>query len=412
MGLVKRSYRVFSDIFQAPLDSGGIAASPRASGSILKERVLKARALVAERAVRFINVRGKKRKRRGDNGDFDRRKRRLVKGGVVAAVGEKEEDEEEEESVTIRDDVDGVVRCTDTSRLPSSPSKFPATDVAYSQESHEQRIAKVSINLEKLTFTESDTPSIDSSPSTPHTETHDDYDWSWLERNQEHCIRRCCSDGSIRLPVDADAFAGALPDGRGRRSAPPTLDATWSLTSHLADCLSTGSVSALTREESPDEVAESLLNISLEANSESESKSETEVEGKVEAPEPEPVKVKVKAEVEEEAKVKAEVKVLTEAVALAIVEAGVLGESQAEDEPEAASTTTESASELTFRLGDLPAKRLDKIEHVQLCFREREAKANAEQLAGRIRGLRKAMMDRLEGIEQALQPHCRGSGWG
>ncbi|KAM0254841.1 hypothetical protein ACHAQJ_006382 [Trichoderma viride] len=299
----------------------------------------------------LINVGENKRKREDDDGNFYQSKRRLMKGSVVEAVLEKEENK----TGTIRDDADGVPR------LPSSPCEFSDRDSASLQESHDERIAKVRTTLENLKFLDPDTQSPDNSPSTMHAEAHDDYIQEWESRYRG---KRCHSESSIELPPHANAFTGALPGDSGRMSAPPNLDATWSLTSHLAGCPSPG------------------------CNFKPGIESEPGVDA---------------------AKPKENTKALVDAVVLAIAEAGVLGEAQV-DEPESASTTTDTASGLTFRAVDSPAGCFDNTTQAKLSYYSREV--TAEGLAGGVRALQRTMMHRLESIEYALKPHCSGAGWG
>jgi hypothetical protein len=245
MGLVQRSYKFISDIFQARLDSGSVVTHHRSSESFFKGKASKETASRAERTMMAICAVGEKRKRDDGDENFYGSKRRFVKGGIVEVDLEKEE----KKTLTIRDDVDGDFQHVDAPRLPSSPCEFSTRDSVPLQKSHDERIEKVRITLENLTFINSDTQFLDNSPNTMHVEDHDDYIPEWESKSRG---KRCHSESSIELPPHANAFTGSLPGDSGRMSAPPNLDATWSLTSHLAGCSSPGYVSTCSEGESLD----------------------------------------------------------------------------------------------------------------------------------------------------------------
>lgn len=122
---------------------------------------------------------------------------------------------------------------TDIPRLLPTPCESSAQHRALLKEEVDEVVAKVCSALEKSTLADvdADTLSSDIRSTTITAEAVDDDhvpNERIINRRRGHC-----SLNLDEIPPHANAFTGALPGNRGHRSAPPNLDATWTLTSHV-----------------------------------------------------------------------------------------------------------------------------------------------------------------------------------
>ncbi|KAH0495364.1 hypothetical protein TgHK011_008922 [Trichoderma gracile] len=469
MHLIKKSRRMLSGIFHARPDSDPSTSRSRSKGSSRSRRSRSKRRTsslsVTRRTMDIFIYRGEKRKREDvDDGhddvewDFVQCKKRLVEGRISPLVAEEDIEREQVLHKVEHDSLRFYRQASDV-----EPGELP--------DDYEELLERVHSNLENLTITDTDNSLPGSMTSTRQTslDPHTDLDWAWLEglHNWEnrYRARRCHSETSTRILSHANAVTGQLPDGSGRRSAPPNLDTAWGLSSGLNRRASLGSVSALSEDGTLDGMLEeSALELVLFADSEAGEHVEVGREGDVEPyveEEDDDEATQVGTEVEDadsraamgdvnsEAAVAAVVEDIREATAWQGVEATaweayeptleesrVKGESaenpgaesryssepvsergqepgptqMAECSSRSASPPAEPISELTFRRQydsllnwgfDAPEVELEP----RLCRRP----VTAEDMASRIRAVKNKMLENLLDIEHRLRPHCSGT---
>jgi hypothetical protein len=397
--------------------------------------------------------RGKKRKREdvddgdGDEWTFVQCKKRLVGGGIAPVVAEEDIELEQARHDDIPRSL--ISHCENSD---GEPGELP--------DDYKELLETVYSNLENLTITDTDSSlPISSITSTRQTslEPHTDLNSTWLEGlldwENRYRARRCHSETSTKILSYANAVTGNLPNGSGRRSAPPNLDTARSSRRELERRASLWSVSALSEDGTLDQMPDdSELELVLFADSQAGDDVDVEREADLdehveEAEEEEEEATQVGTEVED-ANIEAALMRRTTAwqgVKTVAVHADepklegpqVAGESNEEQEPgsryssepvseqqqEPASTQTtmppsksaspqaeSSLSESTFRIqfDSLVNWGFDTPE-VELEPRVCQRQVTAEDVASRIRAVKDRMMESLLDIEQRLRPHCPGA---
>ncbi|KAL7948339.1 hypothetical protein V8C42DRAFT_342389 [Trichoderma barbatum] len=458
--------RFISEFIQTHQDPKYKAFESRVTTSSSNDKDTKrSRPSLTGRAMRFLNFRGDKRKRERDDGGFYRRKTRLVNEGIARAVTEEEMDRDELRCADLLDilyptyvyrgiKLADFAQCLqehmpeDTEDLPQSfwklmPEEPPTLPKVFQElmledpedcpESFEDLLSETSCTLDNLTIVDDD----DTVTSTQRTssKTSGEVDKSWLEGLPEwenkHRERRRHSDSSIEISLLTDTIISALPNDSGRKSVPPDLDATWSLAG-----TSPGGGSAVSDAEFLKEMFAASLELS-EGGSKSEhgveatgnveeAKVQAGVEGQaemdVEATEVEEAQVK---EANLTVAVKAVIKVIAETkavlhnievITLEEVETSTLEEPQVTNRPkpapepvsEPASSTPAPALELTIRTADSLTNRFAHIAKHQVEPRSDRRQINADEVARRIRAVRRVITEELLAIEQSLRPYCSG----
>ncbi|KAL7816315.1 hypothetical protein V8C44DRAFT_284650 [Trichoderma aethiopicum] len=476
MHLIKKSRRLLSNIFHTRPDSNPTTTSPRSKASRSRRRRLRRRTssplFVARRTMDRFICKGEKRKRESlddgedDEWEFVQCKKRLVGRDFTQSEGVGEEHTE----------LDDVVRCVNDI-LYSQPFLYEDSSEEPGElpDDYEELLGKVHSSLENLTLTDTHNSSPSSRASTHQTypEPHTDIDYVWLQGihdwENRYRPRRCHSETSTRILSYANALTGELPDGSGRRSAPPNLDTAWGVPGQLDRRASLGSVSVLSEDETLDGVFdESALEMVLFAASEAGDQLEGEMEEHMDAyveeeAEEIPVGIEVgdadteaamaavaeanlwattwqvfeattlqaepsrlgetqrtdKLEGERYATTLREGQVANEPAGQREPESGYSSEPVSEHEQEPASTqptdpSSASSSPLADPNTELAFRRqydslvnwgLDAPE-VKLEPRVRQRQVTAEDVASRIRAVKDKMMESLLDIEQRLRPHC------
>ncbi|KAK1247939.1 hypothetical protein MKX07_000827 [Trichoderma sp. CBMAI-0711] len=466
MHLIKKSRRMLSGIFHARPDCDPATTRSRSKALRSRRRKSKRRTAslsVAQRTMDLFLSRGKKRKREDvDDGDDDewaivQCKKRFVGGGISPIVAEENSEREQ-------------VRYDDIPRLLLSHCEASNAEPGELPDDYKELLEAVHSNLENLTITDTDnsfpTSSITSTRQTS-IEPHTDLDSAWLEGlqdwNNRYRSRRCHSETSTRILSYANAVTGNLPNGSGRRSAPPNLDTAWSSPSELDRRASLWSVSALSDDGTLDEMLnESALELVLFADSQAgddvdvgreapldvyvnEEEEATQVGTEVEntdtgaAAEDIDIEAAIAAVAEAIRKTTAwqgvetaalhadeprlEVsKVAGESAEERELESGYWSDPVSEQEQESAPTQTtkppsesasppaEPISELAFRMqyDSLVNWGFDSPE-VELQPRVCQRQVTAEDVSSRIRAVKDRMMESLLDIEQRLRPHCPGA---
>ncbi|KAL6889772.1 hypothetical protein HDV57DRAFT_341635 [Trichoderma longibrachiatum] len=466
MHLIKQSRRILSDIFHARQDSNPTPTSHRSKASRSRRRRLRRRtssplAVARGTMARFL-CKGEKRKRESlddghdDEWEFVPCKKRLVGGGLAQGEGVGEEHTE----------LGDVVRCVND--IPySQPYRYEDSGEEPGElpDDYEELLGKVHSSLENLTITDTHN-SPPSSRASTH-QTHTDIDCVWLQDihdwENRYRARRCHSETSTRILPYANAVTGELPDGSGRRSAPPNLDTAWDVPGRLDRRASLGSVSVLSEDGTLDGLLdESPLGLVLFAASEAEDQleggSEEHMDAYVEEGEETPVGTELgdadtevilqattwqgvdattlqaepsgleetqrtdELEGERYAIMLREGQVVNKPAGQREPESGYTSEPVSEHEQEPASTQptdpssasspplAEPNTELAFRrqYDSLVNWGFDAPE-IELEPRVCQRQVTAEDVASRIRAVKNKMMENPLDIEQRLRPHCSGT---
>ncbi|KAL7910072.1 hypothetical protein GGI35DRAFT_478944 [Trichoderma velutinum] len=293
MGLIQKSRKFFSDVLQTNSDLENTAVKPRASSN---EGARWRAPPLRGRAMRFSNIRGKKRKRESNDGGFYRRKSRLLKGGAIKIVTEEEMDRDDLRCRSVLHILYPELESLGIESIDwlGSFEAFTSEGPDDSQQSFGDQTSELSCTLDNLTIIDDD----DTIMHTPYTssEAYNDSEISWMESISEwgdmYCSRRRYSDSSIGVPLCIDVVMDALSTDSGRRSVPPQLDLEPSLTSQSVGCASPGHVPVVSEdallkelevEETETEEASANASVEVETEASWETEAETEVEAETEA---------------------------------------------------------------------------------------------------------------------------------
>lgn len=179
----------------------------------------------------YENVSRKRRRQKSEEGyDYEEitveeiRKKVIVKESFV-------KNDQKGHSATAPGDTCDCPR-SDTRRLRSTPPRLSTRRRALPKKNTDKAVSRTSRALKKSICADldADSCSSDTCSNTSCTEADDRFDAPHEETRRR--IRGHCSENLKQVPPHSDAYTGRLPD-RGHISAPPNLDATWTMTSHL-----------------------------------------------------------------------------------------------------------------------------------------------------------------------------------
>lgn len=163
----------------------------------------------------------KKRRRQSAGGDYDYEEITVEEVRKKVVVKES----------FVKDGQKGHSARSDIRHLRSTPRRLSPRHGVPPKKKIDKAVSKACRALKEsiCSYSDTDSCSSDNCSDTSCTESDDSGDVP--DEETRRCIRGHCSENLKQVPPHANAYAGGLPD-RGHVSAPPNLDAMWTMTSH------------------------------------------------------------------------------------------------------------------------------------------------------------------------------------
>lgn len=131
----------------------------------------------------------------------------------------------------VKDDQKGHSTRSDTRHLHSTPRRRSTRHGASPKKKIDKAVSNPCRSLKESICSDSDTDSCSSDICSDTSCIEIDDSGDVPDGETRRCRRGRCSENLNQVPPHSNDYTGRLPD-RGHVSAPPNLDATWTMTSH------------------------------------------------------------------------------------------------------------------------------------------------------------------------------------